>query len=62
MTSENTKICSFKEKLCIHPDWADCQFQYAGDEPEYIELWRHGEEGKMGENCNFLPEELAEQK
>ena len=48
-------ICPFKNKLCIHPDWADCQFEYNMDDPEWTELWLRGEEGKMGKNCVYLP-------
>ena len=56
------KICPFKNKRCIHPDWADCQFQYAGDEPEYFELLARGEEDKMGRDCCWLPEGISRTK
>jgi len=49
-------ICPFKEKECIHPNWADCQFEFNGDEPQAVELWLRGEEDKMGRNCCWLPE------
>lgn len=53
------KICPFRDKRCIHPNWADCQFEYAGDEPEYFELFARGEEDKMGRDCIFLPEGIS---
>jgi hypothetical protein len=53
------KICPFKGIECIHPDWADCQFEYSGDDPKYRELWLRGEEGKMGRNCCLLPEGIS---
>lgn len=52
-------VCPFNGDLCIHPDWADCQFEYAGDEPEYFELFLRGKEGEMGRNCCFLPEGIS---
>jgi len=48
-------ICPFNNKLCIHPDWADCQFQYYVGQPEWIELWLHGDEEKIGRDCCCLP-------
>ena len=48
-------ICPFRGQSCQHPDWADCQFQFAGDEDEYVRLWRAREEDKMGKNCSWLP-------
>lgn len=53
------KICPFTGNECIHPSWADCQYEYAGDEPEYVELWKRMEESKMGSNCCFLPEGIS---
>jgi len=52
-------ICPFNNKLCIHPDWADCQFQYYVGESKWIELWLRGEEEKMGKNCVYLPEGIS---
>lgn len=48
-------ICPFNNKLCIHPDWADCQFQYYVGQSEWVELWLRGEE-KIGRDCCCLPE------
>jgi hypothetical protein len=52
-------ICPFRGQTCQHPDWADCQFQFAGDEDEYVKLWLAGEEDKMGRNCSWLPKEIS---
>jgi hypothetical protein len=54
------RFCPFRDKLCIHPDWADCQFQYSGGEPEYAELWLRGEEGEA--NCPWLPKGISRTK
>lgn len=48
--------CPFRGQSCQHPDWADCQFQFAGDEDAYVRLWLAGEENKMEKNCSWLPE------
>jgi hypothetical protein len=53
------KICPFSDKECIHPSWADCQYEFAGDEPEYVELWKRMEEYKMGRNCCYLPQGIS---
>jgi hypothetical protein len=55
------RVCPFNGNLCIHPDWADCQFQYSMDDPRYIELFLRGrgEEDKMGRDCCFLPEGIS---
>jgi hypothetical protein len=58
----DSMICPHKDKPCMHPDWADCQFQYAGDEPEYVELWLRGEEHKMGRDCCWLPKGISRTK
>jgi hypothetical protein len=52
-------ICPFNEKLCIHPDWADCQFQYHIGESKWTELWLRKEEEKIGKNCHNLPEGIS---
>jgi len=52
-------ICPFNNNLCIHPDWADCQFQYHIGESKWIELWLRGEEEKIGRNCCYLPEGIS---
>jgi len=56
------KICPFTDKPCIHPNWADCQFEYAIGDPEYIELYARGEEDKMGRNCCLLPKGISRTK
>jgi hypothetical protein len=56
------RICPHKDKPCIHPDWADCQFEYQIGEPEWVELWLRGEEDKMGRNCRWLPEGISRTK
>lgn len=53
------KMCPFNEKLCIHPDWADCQFECAIGDDKYIELYERGAEDTMGKNCCFLPEGIS---
>ena len=52
-------ICPFNNKLCIHPDWADCQFQYYVGESKWIELWLRGEEEKTGKDCHYLSEGIS---
>ena len=52
-------ICPFRGQPCQHPGWADCQYQFAGDEEEYVKLWQAGEEDKMGSNCSWLPERIS---
>jgi hypothetical protein len=52
-------MCPFRDQPCQHLDWADCQFQFAGDEDEYTRLWHAGEEDKMGKNCSLLPEGIT---
>jgi hypothetical protein len=57
-SSESVRICFVDGLPCIHPDWADCQYKYAGDEPEYAELWVAGKEESEG-YCSKLPEGIS---
>lgn len=53
------KICPFKNLECLHPDWADCQYEFSIGDEEYAKLWFNRKEDEMGRNCVWLPKGIT---